>query len=143
MKMLLVTHFQFLLLLKTHFACARGKFALGPSCQTPTNGPFMRDEITLVIESAGSTKTELVNPNPWTNKFVRWMFGATTATYNNFAAPRAIIGGNGAGVNDIIGLAGVTGEVPTAEARGGDVVSQGVGRSSLPLLSAGLLHTVF
>lgn len=89
----------------------------------------MRDEITLVMESAASTKAALVNPIPDTNRFVRWMFGGSTATYDPYAAPRAIIGGT----DDIIGLAGVTGEVPVEEAAGGDVVSHEVGLSYLSL----------
>lgn len=149
MKTLLITLLPSLLLLKPHFACARGKFALAPSCLTATNAPFMRDEITLVMESATSTKAALVNPNPFTTRFVRWMFGtstagtATTAAYDAYAAPRAIIGGTGTGEDDIIGLAGVTGEVPAEEAEGGDVVSHRVGWSCLSLLLAGLPHTVF
>ena len=103
----------------------------------------MRDEITLVIESAGNTKAALVNPNPVTNRFVRWMFGTNTAAYDPYAAPRAIIGGTGTGEDDIIGLAGVTGEVPAEEAGGGDVVSHRVECFCLPLLLASLPHTVF
>ena len=145
MKRLFIGLLQFLPLLKPHFACARGKFALDRSCLTDTNAPFMRDEITLVMESAASTKAALVSPNPDTNRFVRWMFGTTTPTYDAYAAPRAIIGGTGTGDDDIIGLAGLTGEVPVGEAKGGDVVSQGVAWSLLLLLLllAGFLHMVF
>ena len=103
----------------------------------------MRDEITLVMESAASTKAALVNPIPDTNRFVRWMFGSSTAAYDPYAAPRAIIGGTGTGEDDIIGLAGVTGEIPPEEAGGGDVVSHRVGCSCLSMLLAGLPHTVF
>ena len=88
----------------------------------------MRDEITLVMEAAASTKAALVNPNPDTNRFVRWMFGPAKTGYDPYAAPRAITGGTGTGEDDIIGLAGLTGEVPVEEAAGGDVVSCGVGR---------------
>ena len=94
----------------------------------------MRDELTLVMESAASTKAALVNPNPDTNRFVRWMFGTKTAAYDPYVAPRAIIGGTGTGEDDIIGLASVTGEVPAEEARGGDVVSHGHEWSCLLLL---------
>ncbi|KAF6219030.1 hypothetical protein HO133_005574 [Letharia lupina] len=122
MKTLLITLLQFLLLLKPHFACARGKFAFAPSCLTAANAPFMREEITLVMESAASTKAALRNPNADTNRFVRWMFGTSTPAYDAYAAPRAIIGGTGTGEDDIIGMAGVTGEVPAEEAEGGDVI---------------------
>ena len=84
---------------------------------------FMRDEMTLVMESAASTKDALANPTPDTNRFVRWMFGTSTATYDPYSAPRNIIGGTGTGEDDIIGLAGLTGEVPVDAAAGGDVVS--------------------
>lgn len=129
MKTLFITLLQFLLLLKPHFACARGKYAFAPSCLTAANAPFMREEITLVMESAASTKAALRNPNADTNRFVRWMFGkstpagTSTPAYDAYAAPRAIIGGTGTGEDDIIGMAGVTGEVPAEEAEGGDVVS--------------------
>ena len=103
----------------------------------------MRDEITLVMESAVSTKAALVNPNPDTNRFVRWMFGTSTAAYDPYAAPRNIIGGTGTGEDDIIGLAGVTGEVLPGDASGGDVVSHRVGWSCLSLLLADLPDTVF
>ena len=142
MKTLFITLFHFLLLLNPHLAYARGKFALAPSCLTNTNAPFLRDEITLVMESAASTKAALVSPNPDTNRFVRWMFGTRTGTYDPYAAPRAIIGGT-AGAGGIIGLAGVTGEVPVEEAKGGDVVSNGAAWSCLSLLLAGLQHTAF
>ena len=87
----------------------------------------MRDEMTLVMESAASAKAALTgNPNANTNRFVRWMFGASTDAYDPYAAPRAFTGGTGTGEDDIIGLAGVTGEVPADEAAGGDVVSRGI-----------------
>ena len=134
MKTPLIALLQFVLLLKPHFACARGKFGLAPSCLTAKNAPFIRDEITLVMESAASTKAALANPNPDTNRFVRWLFGTSTQSgstvvYDAYAAPRAIIGGTGTGEDDIIGLASVTGEVPADETEGGDVVSQGIGWS--------------
>ena len=97
----------------------------------------MRDEMTLIMESAASTKAALANPNPDTNRFVRWMFGPSTATYDPYAAPRAIVGGTGTGADDIIGLAGLTGEVPVDTAAGGDVVSCGVGWFCLSLSLAG------
>ena len=124
---------QFFLILKSQFASARGKFALYESCLAPNMASFMRDELTLVMESAASTKAALANPNPDTNRFVRWMFGTSTATYDPYAAPRAIIGGTGTGEDDTIGLAGLTGEVPVDTAAGGDVVSCGVGWFCLSL----------
>ena len=122
-----ITLLQFFLTLKSQFACARGKFALYESCLASNIAPFMRDEMTLVMESAASTKTALANPSPDTNRFVRWMFGTSTASYDPYAAPRAITGGTGTGEDDIIGLAGLTGEVPVDATAGGDVVSCGVG----------------
>ena len=124
---------QFFLIYKSQFACARGKFALYETCQAQNIASFMRDEMKLVMESAASTKAALANPNADTNNFVRWMFGNSTATYDPYSAPRAIIGGTGTGEDDIIGLAGVTGEVPVDTAAGGDVVSGGDGRFCLSL----------
>ena len=135
MKTLSVTTtlLQFFLINKSQFACARGKFALYDSCLSPNTAPFMRNEMTLVMESAASTKAALANPNPDTNRFVRWMFGTSTATYDPYAEPRAIIGGTGTGEDDIIGLTGLTGEVPVDATAGGDVVSCGVGWFCLSL----------
>ncbi|KAM0794878.1 hypothetical protein BDR22DRAFT_894763 [Usnea florida] len=113
---------QFFLINKSQFAYARGKFALYETCQAQNKASFMRDEMALVMESAASTKAALPNPNADTNRFVRWMFGTSSATYDPYAAPRAIIGGTGTGEDDIIGLAGLTGEVPVDTAAGGDVI---------------------
>ena len=138
-----ITLLQFFLINKSQFACARGKFALYESCLAPNMASFMRDEMKLVMESAASTKAALANPNADTNNFVQWMFGTSTATYDPYAAPRAIISGTGTGEDDIIGLAGLTGEVPVDTAAGGDVVSCGVAWFCLSLSWANCSLTAF
>ena len=118
-----ITVLQFFLTLKSHFACAWGNFALYGDCQNARNDPFIRHELNLVVESARSAKAALDTPNSDTDSFVQWMFGPRKTGYDPYAAPRASTGGT----DDIVGLAGLSGEVRYRDAEGGDVVSSGAG----------------